>query len=234
MRIILIGICYGLYIILQMLRGYVGRIIDITLGKEKGQEYKNKKFLEWAKFTNKILGLNIAVIGKENIPNEACVFISNHQSILDITVLVASANRPIGFIGKKELLKIPVLSYWMKQVHCVPIDRGNVREAIKVINQGVQNLEKGYSMGIFPEGTRAKDGVMRPFKKGSLKLATRAKVKIVPVAISGANKAYELEGKFKKADIKITFGEAIDTSDLDKEEERNLTEKIESFIKNNL
>ena len=234
MRTILIGICYGLYIILQMFRGFIGRIIDITFGKEKGQEYKNKKFLQWARFTNRILGLNIKVIGKENIPNEVCVFVANHQSILDVPILVTSANRAIGFIGKKELLKIPVLGYWMKQVHCVPIDRGNVREAVKVINQGVENLQKGYSMGIFPEGTRAKNGIMKPFKKGSLKLATKAKVKIVPVAISGANKAYELESKFKRADIKITFGKAIDTCNLDKEAEKALAEKIEKFIESNL
>ena len=66
---------------------------------------------------------------------------------------------------------------------CIPLDRQNPRDAIRVINEGVKNLKDGYSMMIFPEGTRSLDGKTLPFKKGSLKLAIKAKVPIVPVTI---------------------------------------------------
>ncbi|SHF10819.1 lysophospholipid acyltransferase family protein [Clostridium fallax] len=220
--------------IIQGIKGIIAKIILKYCGEEKGREYINKQFLSWARWNNKLLGLSIDIKGKENIPKGVCVFISNHQSILDIPIMVEASNRPIGFIAKKELIKIPVLGQWMKLVHCVTLDRQNVREAIKVINDGVENLKKGYSMGIFPEGTRAKDGIIKPFKKGSLKLATKAKVPIVPVTIDGAYKAFEIDGKFKKANITITFSKPIFTENLSREEEIELPKIIENTIRTNL
>lgn len=196
--------------------------------------YKTKKFLNWAKFTVNILGLRVTYEGQDNIPDETCVFIGNHQSILDIPVLICGANRRIGFIAKKELLKVPILGFWFKIVHCVPIDRENVREAIKAINEGVENLKNGHSMAIFPEGTRSKDGNINEFKKGSLKLATKANVPVIPVTIDGAFRAYEEKKKFKSADIKVMFGKPIYPQNLSKEEIKDLSKIVHDEIANNL
>ena len=94
---------------------------------------------------------------KENIPTEPCVFISNHTSILDIPILFRTIGKPLGFIAKK-MLKVPVLGYWLEKAHCVPLDRSNAREAVKSISEGVKNIKEGFSMVIFPEGTRGKMG----------------------------------------------------------------------------
>ena len=114
------------------------------------------------------------------------------------------------------------------------LDRENAREAIKSIREGADNIKEGYSMAIFPEGTRSKDGKLREFKKGSLKLATMAKAPIVPVSISGAYRAYEIDGKFKPIDITITFAEPIYTDKLSREEEKELMKNVRDIVAQNI
>ena len=234
MKLFFLMIAYGIYMIGLRIKGSIYKLLMKFSTKEKAEAYRDKVVFKWSDFTIKIIGLKVEVVGAENIPKEACVFISNHQSILDIPVLFYGAHRVMGFIAKKELLKVPVIGYWLKVAHCVAIDRENVREAIKVIQLGVENLLRGDSMGIFPEGTRAKDGVMKPLKKGSLKLATKAKVPIVPVTINGTYKAYELNKKIQPADVKIIFDKPIYTDHITKEEEKELHIEVQNIIMSNL
>ncbi|GAB6169750.1 lysophospholipid acyltransferase family protein [Clostridium carnis] len=225
------GINYLLYMVALRLKSIKLWYIRKTKGSKAGFEYSAKVGRDWADYTiNRSIKMNVTVIGKENIPNEACCFIGNHTSILDIPLLIDSAERSMGFIAKKEMLKTPVIGYWMKQYNCVALDRENTREAIRVIQEGAENLKKGYSMAIFPEGTRSKDGKLREFKKGSLKLATKAKAPIIPVAIDGAYRAFEIDNKFKSIDLKVTFGKAIYTDNLTREEEKALMDKVRGFI----
>ncbi|MGL5381135.1 lysophospholipid acyltransferase family protein [Clostridium sp.] len=225
------GIHYLGYMIVLRLKAIKLWYIRKTKGIEAGLEYSGNVGLAWSDYTvNKSLQMNVNIKGKENIPNEACCFIGNHTSILDIPLLMDSAGRAMGFIAKKEMLKTPVIGYWMQQYNCVPLDRENPREAIKVIQQGAANLKNGYSMCIFPEGTRSKDGKLGEFKKGSLKLATKAKAPIIPVAIDGAYRAFEIDRKFKTIDITVTFGKPIYTDDLTRDEEKELAEKVRGII----
>ena len=143
-------------------------------------------------------------------------------------------DRLVGFVAKKEMLKSPVIGMWLEKAHCIPLDRENPREAIKTINYGVELLKKGYSLAIFPEGTRSKDGNIGEFKKGSLKLATKAKAPIVPIAIDRAYTSFEKDKKFKPSKIKVTFGNAISTAELTKEEEKTLNEDVRNIIKSYL
>ena len=174
--------------------------------------------------------MNIKIVGKENIPKDACVFVGNHTSILDIPVIFYSLNKPVGFIAKKEVLKIPILSYWLSKGKCIALDRQNPRDAVRMISEGVKNLKEGYSMMIFPEGTRSLDGKTLPFKKGSMKLATKAKVPIVPVTIDASFTSFEENNKFKPSTITVTFHKAIETVNLTKDEEKTLSEDVRNII----
>ena len=118
--------------------------------------------------TINIIGMEIEVEGFENIPDKTCVFMGNHQSILDIPVMRYSTQRTLDFVAKKELAKAPLIGYWITHVKSVTIDRDNVREGMKAINQAVNNIKDGYNFTIFPEGTRSKDGKIHEFKKGSI------------------------------------------------------------------
>ena len=227
-------IIYAFYVVLVIIKGLKYELIRKFKGKVSALEYAQKITYLWCKFTIKIIGIDLEVKGLENIPKEPCVFIGNHSSILDIPILLCTVNRNIGFISKKEILKTPIIGYWLTRTNCVAMDRENPRTALKAINDAVQNLKDGSSMAIFPEGTRNKEGKVGEFKKGSLKLATKAKAPIVPVSIERASRAFEDTKDFVPTKIKLVFGEAIDTKNLSKDEDLNLTDNIRNTIISNL
>lgn len=201
---------------------------------EEAREYVKDTLLHWSKYTIDTIGLDIHVSGLENIPEEPCVFISNHSSILDIPIILHTSKKATGFIAKQELQKIPFLGYWIKNSGSVFLDRQNPRSAVTSINQGVSHLNDGLYMGIFPEGTRSKDGNIAPFKKGSFKLATKAKAKIVPIYIENASRAYEDTKQFNPCKISIVYGKPIDTFNLTKDEEQKLAERVYNIINTEL
>lgn len=228
-------VSYGVYMaVIMPCKMLKHKYIKKTKGEKAGKEYCGKIGEDWARFTIRTVGMKITVKGKENIPNVPCCYTANHTSILDIPILINSVGKCMGFIAKKEMANTPILGYLMKEYNCVALDRENVREGLKAIKEGSDNIRAGYSMAIFPEGTRSKNGEMGKFKKGSLKLATMAKAPVVPVTIEGAYKAYEENKKFKPVDITVTFSKPIYTSELSREEEKALAERIRSIIARNL
>lgn len=228
------GIMYIIYMLAVRIKGIKYSYLKKYKGNEAADKFVEEIAMKWSTYTIKTIGIEIEVEGKENIPTDPCVFISNHTSILDIPILFKTISKPIGFIAKKEMLKVPVLGYWLEKAHCVPLDRSNAREAVKSISEGVKNIKEGFSMVIFPEGTRGKRGRVGEFKKGSLKLATRAKALIVPVTIEGANKGFEDEKRFKPCKVRIVFGKPINPSELSKEELVELATSIREEIVMNI
>lgn len=224
------GIIYGIYMANMRLKGIKYYIILKTKGERAGFDYAQKVFERWSIFTANIIGMEVESVGRENIPNETCVFMGNHQSMLDIPVLKIASGNSMAFVAKKELLKVPVIGYWIKRSMSVPLDRENPREAVKVITEGVKNLKNGYNMAIFPEGTRSEDCTVAEFKKGSMKLATKAKVPIVPVTIIGTRECFEKNRKYLPGKIKVIFSEPIYTKDLTKEEEAVLNVKVREAV----
>lgn len=227
-------IIYGLYMIWVRIKGYKFKYINRIKGEVAALEYLQKVAYLWSEFTMNIIGIDLDINGLENIPQETCVFVGNHSSILDIPILLYATKRNLGFIAKKEILKTPIIGYWLKNSKCVPIDRENARAAIESINEAIKNIQEGNSMVIFPEGTRNKEGKVGKFKKGSLRIGTKSKAPIVPVSIDRASRAFEDTRKFVPTRIKIVFGKPIDTRNLSKEEDINLTDNIRDTIISNL
>jgi len=204
--------------------------------KQEVEEYKSKVVKDWASNVLNYVGAKVNIVGKENIPKGACLYVANHQGFFDIPIVVETVGNSIGFIAKKELLKFKVLTYWMTQMHCIFIDRSNVRESIKAINEGIENLKNGHSMVIFPEGTRSKGPSIGEFKKGSLKLALKSGVPIVPIAIDGSYKLREgnEKSRIKPAEVKVTICKPIYTENLSREDQTNLAEIVKGLITSNI
>jgi len=190
----------------------------------------------WAVSLIPVAGCKTMAKGKENIPKKGGVcFVSNHSGYFDIIMMLAYCGRPFGFIAKKEFLYAPFLNLWIYMLGGLFIDRKNVRKAIRTIEHGVKRIKTGGGMVIFPEGTRSKNGGILPFHVGSLKLATRSEVVIVPVVIDGSYKVYEEHKRVTGAEVKITFLEPIDTASLPVEERKQvLCNRIYSLIKEEL
>lgn len=202
---------------------------------EEMEEYIYKTTSAWGKNCINRAGIKVKVIGKENLPKENCLFVANHQGFFDMPLMLGFIEKPMGFIAKKEFLKFPIVNYWMKKMHCIFLDRENVRESVKSINEGVENLKNGYSMVIFPEGTRSKGNIMGEFKKGAMKLGTKADVPIVPVTINGTYKAYEANNNnITSAEITLVISKPIYAKDFTKQEQGNLSEVVKEIISKGL
>lgn len=202
-------------------------------GKNKeADEVLKDYYLKWSDYIINKVGIKINVKGKENLIENGALYVANHQSLFDIPVLVAATRVPMGFIAKKELENNKFISEWMKKVNCIFMDRENVRESLKSINEGVEKLKNGCALTIFPEGTRTITGELLEFKKGSMKLGTKAGVPIIPITIDGTMNLREgNEGKkIKGGVVNIIIHKPINPKELDKEQLNNLSEIVKDII----
>ena len=174
----------------------------------------------------KMAGVKITVKGRENVPtDQAVLYVGNHRSYFDILVGYVTVPSLTGFVAKKEMEKIPLLSSWMKLVNCLFLDRVNLKEGLKTILAGIEQVKRGVSVWIFPEGTRniGEDVTeLLPFKEGSLKIAEKAGCPIVPVAITGTSEVFEKHIPFiRRSNVTIEFGEPFYAKELPLEERKH-------------
>lgn len=180
-----------------------------------------------------IAGTKVDVIGYDNIPKDkAVLYVGNHRSYFDIVINYTVLQPCMGFVSKKEMRKVPVLSWWMIFVNCLFLDRKNIKEGMKTIIAGAEKLKKGISMFIFPEGTRSrKEQEMLEFKEGSLKMAEKSGSLIVPVAITNSSACFEDQfPRVKKAHVIVEYGKPIDLSAMDKADRKHAGAYIRSII----
>ncbi|OHW63216.1 1-acyl-sn-glycerol-3-phosphate acyltransferase [Andreesenia angusta] len=212
------------------------RVLEESGDFEKRDEMVAEVVPNWARKLIELSGSEVEVVGEENLPkDETVLFVSNHQGNFDIPLLLGYIDKPKAFMAKKEMEKMPMVSTWMKYMQCVFMDRDNPRESLKAIKQGSEKLKEGYSMVIFPEGTRSEDGQLKDFKQGAFKLATKSKVPIVPVTISGSNRIMEKGSiKINPAKVKLVIAEPVYMTEEYEKDTKLLSEKIKSVIEGNL
>jgi len=153
---------------------------------------KHEIVYPWALFGARnwlrLSGMTVQVSGLDQLdPDQTYVFIANHRSYLDTATVFAYTGRRLGLLGKKELLKVPILGYGMGYVNIMAIDRSNRERALETVGAATERIRSGRSFAVFAEGTRAKPGEFLPFKKGAFYMAAQAGVPIVPVAIKNTD-----------------------------------------------
>ncbi|WHX98988.1 lysophospholipid acyltransferase family protein [Neobacillus sp. DY30] len=180
----------------------------------------------------KLTGSKVSVAGLKLIPEGPVVFIANHESDIDIPVLLAAIDKPFGFVSKIEVKKVPILSSWLDALNCVLIDRKNREQAVNNMKEAVELIKEGHSFVIFPEGKRSMGGPVQAFKVGGFRLAQDAGVPIVPIAIKGTADVFEKNGRLiKPANIKVTIGHPINPIH---EDYKQLTDEVRQLIIKNL
>lgn len=126
----------------------------------------------------------VLVEGEINIPdNEGYMICSNHIHMFDPGILVANNNRKIRFMVKEELMHVPIVGFVLKKINVLPVKRGEAD--MECVRGSIALLKNGDVLGVFPEGTRHRDGEFRDIKSGASMIACRAGVKILPVRIIG-------------------------------------------------
>lgn len=181
----------------------------------------------------RITGSRIIYHGLENLPEQKGVlFVGNHQSYLDIPVLLGVMESPTAFVSKKSVGEKPFLGPILDMIGCVSIDRENLRQSLVAIKEASQRLTQGLNMVIFPEGTRSQGPEMAEFKKGSIKAATMVGAPIVPFRLENVYAIFEGNKgiKVKPSEVHVYFGEKIDVASMSKAEQRELAGKMRDIV----
>ncbi|MEG0829513.1 MAG: lysophospholipid acyltransferase family protein [Anaerovoracaceae bacterium] len=224
-----------IYGTLHLLTTYRKRIEDAKAAKDFVEERKNILEAEktWSTALLKAFDSEITLTGKENLPkNGPVVFVGNHQGYADIVAYFSALSTvQFGYVAKDDLGKVPLYGSWIRRIRSVLIQRGDPKQALRAMETGINLINEGFSLMIFPEGTRSKGPIMGEFKRGSFKLATKPQVPIIPVSIDGSYKMYEETGIIQGAAIKIKVHPPIETKGLSKPEEKALAKKVENIVR---
>jgi len=188
----------------------------------------NRWTIWWAKVC---CGLKWEVIGEENIPNEPVVFLSNHESQGE-TYFLQLQLAPLATVLKQELLDIPFFGTGLRITQPIPIDRGSPKAAMKrMLQVGVERLQQGRNVLIFPQGTRRSYPVELKYARGGSAIAVEAGVKIVPI-VHNASRYWPSKGyALKPGTITVIYGEAIDTTGKTPKE---LTNEVQAWTEEKL
>ena len=141
----------------------------------------------WAPSALWLGGARLQIDDAAGFPEGPAIYVSNHESALDVWVLFRTIPRNgLRFIAKQELFQIPIFGWYLRLARFVPVDRANRARAVEALQEAGRIIRAGTSLIAFPEGTRSADGRIQPFKKGPFVVAMEAGVPVVPISISGA------------------------------------------------
>ena len=174
-----------------------------------------------------ITGSKVEVRGSENIPKDGGVlFVSNHRSYFDILTGFGYTKKPLGFVAKYEMIHAPLLKQWMELVNCLFLNRQDIKQGLKTIIKGIDQVKSGVSVWICPEGGRNMNPDVtnvKEFKEGSLKIAEKGKVPVIPVAIYGTYEIWEEHLPYmRKSKVIIEYGKPIIIDELPDAEKKKL------------
>jgi 1-acyl-sn-glycerol-3-phosphate acyltransferase len=207
-----------LFVILFLLIGSVILGIEWIIGKKNKYhaDIVSLRMVQWAfRVILFISGVKMEVKGHEHVPkDEAVLYVGNHRSIFDIVTTYSLCPDLTGYIAKNSVEKIPLLNFFMRRLHCLFIDRDDMKQSLKVILAAIEQIKAGISVCIFPEGTRNRDREnpqkLLPFKDGSLKIAQKTGCKVVPMAILGTDEIFENHIPWiHRQKVTIVYGQPI-------------------------
>tara|TARA_B100000214_G_scaffold281463_1_gene211099 strand:+ start:2374 stop:3087 length:714 start_codon:yes stop_codon:yes gene_type:complete len=197
--------------------GVLASLLACIIGPFISLDNRLRLFSLWPKFANWFLHLTcnieVEIIGKENMPKEPCVIVSNHQGQWE-TFSMQYLFHPLCTLLKRELLFIPLWGWAMKLLNPIAINRKKPKEAIiKTLEEGSARLGKGMFVLLFPEGTRVKAGRVGSYARSSFELAKRNKVKVLPLCHNSGSCWPAHRFLKKPGTIKLIIGEPFYVQD---------------------
>lgn len=223
-RIIMVALTVVLFLIFSM------PLLGILGARDKkdpeGAQIKSLHIVQGVfRFILRLAGVTYEVQGLENIPaDRAVLYVGNHRSYFDILIGYVTVPDLTGFVAKKEMERYYLLRDWMRNVNCLFLDRDNIKEGLKTILKGIEQVKKGISVWIFPEGTRSRNADRKellPFKEGSLKIAEKSGCPVIPVAMTGTADIFEKHIPFiRKSKVTVRYGKPIYLKELPPEQKK--------------
>jgi 1-acyl-sn-glycerol-3-phosphate acyltransferase len=216
-------------------RAHIFTAGSLVVGVERlfpGRGYGQRIFSASARLTNRLLGVQVDVIGHGKlVPGQAYVFTPDHRSHIDITALMA-ALPTARFAAKRELFDEPVLGRAMRALGMIPIDRENPAVAKQTLEEAAARLGRRVSVVIFPEGTRAPAGRMLPLKSGAFFLAIEQQMPVVPVALHNTAHVMPAHGYLTilGGRVVVEILDPVPTADLRLEDRHRLKAQVEESL----
>jgi 1-acyl-sn-glycerol-3-phosphate acyltransferase len=194
------------------------------------------RLMDWSARILRCANLKLDIIGELPPASESFVVASNHQSLYDIPVLYQTLQRRLRMVAKSELFRVPLWSRAMRESGMVEIDRTDRRRALETLRRAAEEIGKGTNVWIAPEGTRSRDGVLGPFKKGALHLAMEAKSRILPITIDGTVKVLPANGWVMTPGltVRVVVHEPVDPASYGKKRREELSQHVRSVIASGL
>ena len=143
----------------------------------------------WGRGVIRIGGWEVRTEGLQNLPAGGAILAANHQSLVDIPLFLAALPREVRFLAKRELGRIPLFGTAMAKAGNLFIDREDPRDAVHLVREVTDRIDRGQMVVVFPEGTRSRDGAIGEFKPGAFYLARKKSVPLLPVLIDGGTNA---------------------------------------------
>ena len=182
----------------------------------------------WCKLIANTAGAEVRVHGAENIvAGVSYVFLSSHQSYMDISAMLGYLPAQLRIAAKKSLFRIPFMGWHLSRAGHIPIDRRSSENAIAALNRAAGYLQDGVCVFMFPEGTRSRSGVLQPFKKGGFRLALQAGAPIVAVTIIGTRRILPVDSIiFRPGPVEMYVDAPIPTQGLTENDLDALMERV--------
>lgn len=231
-RFIIIFVCVVLFLIVSLPIQFVLFIIGKFNPEIKGRV--SLAIVGWAFRCVKVIsGVDLTVIGEENVPKDRPVlYISNHRSYYDVILTYYRVPRQTGYIAKDVMARIPSFSRWMRYMHCLFLDRSDIKKGMQTIKDAIDLINNGISVHVCPEGTRNKtDEPLQEFHKGTFKIAERTGCTIIPVTINNSESIYEKQRpRIVPSKVILEYGKPIETAGLTRDEKKQLCENVREII----
>jgi 1-acyl-sn-glycerol-3-phosphate acyltransferase len=208
-------------------------VVLSLVDKTGKSQHKCARF--WARGILALSGVTVRVKGLEHLdPEHTYVLASNHQSFFDIWTLLASLPLEFRFVAKESLFKWPFVGWHLRRAGHIAIDRGKTKRGLQALLGAVEKLKSGTSILVFPEGTRSLDGAIGPFKKGSMLIALKSGVPVVPITISGSRHCLPKNSAVPRPGvIDMVIGTPIDASQYFPNDLKRLTEDVRAAVVSN-
>jgi 1-acyl-sn-glycerol-3-phosphate acyltransferase len=185
----------------------------------------------WSWLILKTGGIQVRVEGLENVPQETAIYCANHQSAMDIPILFVYLPVQFRFLAKRSLFNLPFLGWHLYRSGHIPVDRGQPRKAFRSFDQAAERVRSGVPVVLFPEGTRSRDGALKPFKGGSFYLAIQARVPVVPITLNGTRHVHEPDTlHVRSGHTEMIIHPPISTAGLNSQDVDELSAQVHSCI----
>ena len=188
---------------------------------------------QWIGWIFATCGIRVEVEGLERIREvPVAIYMSNHQSVVDIGAIVLSMPVSWRFVAEKELTYIPFFGWALALSDQIVIDRGNRRRSVESLRRAAERVRAGANVIIFPEGTRSPDGSLQPFKSGGFHLALDAQVPVVPVTVSGSRRLTPKRSlQVRSGTVKVVYGAPIPTAGMTVKDREQLKRTVADAIR---